>query len=200
MSVTRQVALAFGILIVAGCSMLDPNGTLDGSVFIVTKGHESVKLGLVQVVIIAEKDFAAFLEKIKPETDKLRSEAETRYQLSLKYKTEIFLEDFDSDPLNRANYALDQAKTIYHRADDDFKKAKAAFDLAQSKSEDTIQAQSNAYEQAKVELGQAKAKADLAGDNLKIAQAAFVFAKSNADDKTDLDHDSEQVKAKLRSS
>jgi len=165
MTIIRQFALAFGILIITSCSLLD--GTLDGSVFIVTRASESVKLGAVEVRIIAEKDFAAFLENMKPEIDKLRSEAESQYRSLLKDKAV-------------AVQAYDQAKTALEKAQADYNQAQAAAKKAAKGQDDAITQANADFFQAIPSNDQAKAQNDATNQkaNTAIAQANVLYEQA----------------------
>jgi len=174
MNTIRQLALTFGILIVAGCSMVDPNGTLDGSVFIVTKAHESVKLGLVRVAIIAEQNLTAFLETTKPEIDSMRSEAETRYQAFFKDKV-------------AGDKANGKAKAEYENAKAEYDKASARAEKAKAEAEyhgtEYYRAELDNTKATKAKAVYAKAYSEYTKARAEAADAKVVYdnAKAEAD-------------------
>ena len=82
-----------------GCS---PKPT-KGQVFIVTRGAENIKLGLVDVLVFDEKGVAAFLEKKKPAVE---SEAALRSENLRKAEKELQGAQYALDEFQRTNEAF----------------------------------------------------------------------------------------------
>ena len=130
--------------------------TLDGSVFISTSDSEVVKLGAVEVRIIAEKDFAAYLKEMAPRIDSLRSETESRYRSLLENKASALQASAEAEtaykqaqaPYKQAQAAYEQAKTVYEQA----KTAKGQVDNTFKHLRDARQA----YKQAQAAINQAE--------------------------------------------
>src|SRR5882724_393578 len=82
----KKKALLFCLVISVGLISCDSNspGELNGQVFIVTKGADSVKLGLVEVTAIPEKDVVAFIAKKKAGVDKEKDALKKKYEAANK--------------------------------------------------------------------------------------------------------------------
>ena len=68
MKVTRFIVPVFVLFLTVG-SCGSRRGQLKGEVFIVTKGGENIKLGLVEVTVVPETDIGAAIEKRKAAID-----------------------------------------------------------------------------------------------------------------------------------
>lgn len=122
----RQAVLFCGLVLLAelfGCTS-QRQGELKGEVFIVTKGGENIKLGLVEIVVIPEAEMNAAIEKKKPVIDstltQLRSEAE---KATAEY--------------NPVHQAYEQANQNYERAQSEYIAAigSGQFDQAYKRSQ-----------------------------------------------------------------
>ena len=83
------ILLSFGLL---ACG--NSEGILNGEVFIVTKGGQNIKLGLVTVRVIPETDILAFVHKKKPEA---LTEIDQMIQIYNKAKQEAKEAELDND-------------------------------------------------------------------------------------------------------
>ena len=63
-------------LLLSGCTKVDPNGDVNGSVFIVTAGAGSYKFGLVKVYFCPEEDL---IKELKPISDEFAKQDKDKY-------------------------------------------------------------------------------------------------------------------------
>lgn len=117
MMLLRSANLILLIVLLSGCSR---EGEISGEVFIVTKGRENVKLGLVEIRAIPENDVFTYLHNAEKqrngELQKIASERE-----GLRQTLERAQKDLEED-LKDIDRQYEAAKNAYDRRWDNFDK------------------------------------------------------------------------------